>query len=93
MVQVVENEKLIATPPSATIIEQLNIQHMTKREFGQKMQMNKHEVNQLLNGQMAIDTELAKRLESVLGVPRSFWLNLEKIYREKIQKICKRQET
>ncbi len=93
MVQVIENEKIIATPPCATIIEQLNLQHLTKHEFGTKMQMDEHEVNQLLNGQMAIDADLAGRLEGALGIPRSFWINLEGIYRKKVQKICKQQET
>lgn len=79
--------KYIAIPPGATIKEQLDNKMMSEKDFAVKMGMGDEEVKNLLNGNMDITTDIAKKLEEVLGVPASFWNRLEAIYREKLELI------
>ena len=79
--------RYIAIPPGATIKEQLDNKMMSKKDFAVKMGMGDEEVKNLLNGNMDITTDIAKKLEEVLGVPASFWNRLEAIYRKKLELI------
>ena len=80
-----EWDKILATPPGETIREQLEDYNvMTREEFTDKMGMTGEEVEALLNGEMLLTGEIAKKLEEVLGVPADFWSKLEKRYREKL---------
>ena len=76
----------IATPPGATIKEQLNERGMSQKEFAARMNMSEKHISKLINGEVQLTQETAVRLEMVLGVPAKFWNNLEVIYREKIIK-------
>lgn len=77
----------IATPPGATIREQLAERGMNQKEFAARMSLSEKHVSRLLNGSVQLTPEVAFRLELVLGVPAKFWNNLEMIYREKLIKI------
>ena len=74
----------IATPPGATIKEQLEDRGMTQKEFAIRMDMSEKHISQLINGDVQITPNVALRLESVLGIPASFWIKLENIYQEKL---------
>ena len=76
---------LIPVPPGATIAEQLIEKKMLRGKFAQLMGMNKNEVADLLSGASVLTDDIAERLESVLGVPANFWINLESIYRDKLR--------
>lgn len=76
----------IATPPGATIREQLNDRGMSQKEFSVRMDMSEKHISKLINGDVQLTAETAVRLEMVLGTPAKFWNNLEAIYREKIVK-------
>ncbi|MBQ3333984.1 MAG: HigA family addiction module antidote protein [Eubacteriaceae bacterium] len=76
----------IATPPGATIKEQLNDRGMSQKEFAVRMDMSEKHISKLINGEVRLTPETAVRLETVLGVPAAFWNRLEAIYREKIVK-------
>lgn len=82
----VRSRSYIATPPGATIKEQLNDRGMSQKEFAARMDMSEKHVSKLVNGEVQLTPETAIRLEMVLGVPAKFWNNLEAIYREKIIK-------
>ena len=82
----VRSRSYIATPPGATIKEQLNDRGMSQKEFAARMDMSEKHISKLINGEVQLTTETAVRLEMVLGVPAKFWNNLEAIYREKIIK-------
>ena len=82
----VRSRSFIATPPGATIKEQLNDRGMSQKEFAARMDMSEKHISQLINGNVQLTPETAVRLETVLGVPAKFWCNLEAIYREKIIK-------
>lgn len=79
--------RYIAIPPGASIREQMENKMMSEKDFAVKMGMGDEEVKNLLNGNMDITTDIAKKLEEVLGVPASFWNRLEAIYREKLELI------
>ena len=74
----------IATPPGATIREQLKYRGMSQKEFAARMGMSEKHISKLINGDVQLTTETAVRLEIVLGVLAEFWNRLEAIYREKI---------
>ena len=80
----VRSRSYIATPPGATIKEQLNDRGMSQKEFAARMDMSEKHISKLINGEVQLTPETAIRLEMVLGVPAKFWNNLEAIYREKI---------
>lgn len=82
----VRSRSYIATPPGATIKEQLNDRGMSQKEFAARMDMSEKHISKLINGDVQLTSETAVRLEMVLGVPAKFWNNLESIYREKIIK-------
>ena len=77
------NYNFIATPPGATIKEQLEDKGISQNEFATKMEMSEESLNRLLDGRARLTSEIATKLENVLGVPAKFWINLETIYRKK----------
>ena len=76
----------IATPPGATIKEQLDDRGMNQKEFASRMDMSEKHISRLINGEVQLTPDVAYRLEMVLGLPASFWSNLEAVYRDKIAK-------
>jgi HTH-type transcriptional regulator/antitoxin HigA len=82
----VRSRSYIATPPGATIKEQLNDRGMSQKEFAARLDMSEKHISKLINGDVQLTPEVAVRLEMVLGVPARFWSNLEAIYREKLIK-------
>ena len=82
----VKSRTFIATPPGATIKEQLSDRGMSQKEFAARMDMSEKHISKLINGEVQLTSETAVRLETVLGIPAKFWNNLEAIYREKIIK-------
>lgn len=82
----VKSRSYIATPPGATIREQLNDRGMNQKEFALRMNMSEKHISRLINGDVQLTPGMAFRLEIVLGVPAKFWNNLEANYREKLVK-------
>lgn len=77
----------IATPPGATIKEQLTDRGISQKEFAARMDMSEKHISKLINGEVQLTPDCSVRLEMVLGVPAKFWSNLEAIYREKLIKV------
>ena len=86
------SKNTIAIPPGATIREQLENRGMIQKEFALRMGLSEKHISHLINGQVELTQDVALRLESVLGVPASFWNNLESIYREKLTRVIAEQE-
>lgn len=82
----VRSRTYIATPPGSTIKEQIKDRGLQQKEFAARMGMSEKHISNLINGNVRLTPDVAERLEMVLGVPASFWNNLEAIYREKIEK-------
>ncbi len=83
-----KSKTFIATPPGATIKEQLEMRGMNQKEFAYRMNMSEKHISHLINGDVQLTQETAYRLEMVLGLPARFWNNLEVIYREKLIKVA-----
>jgi HTH-type transcriptional regulator/antitoxin HigA len=82
----IRSRSIVATPPGATIKEQLVDRGMSQKEFASRMDMSEKHISRLINGEVQLTPEVAVRLEMVLGVPAHFWINLEGTYREKLVK-------
>ena len=82
----VKSRSFIATPPGATIKEQLLDRGLRQKEFALRMGMSEKHISKLINGDVQLTPEVAVRLEMVLGVPAKFWNKLEATYREKLIK-------
>lgn len=78
------SEHHIAIEPGVTIQEMLNSKEMSLSYFAHVMGMSKEDIYLLLSGKLEIDNELATKLESVLGPSKTFWLNLESRYQERL---------
>ena len=62
----------IATPPGATIREQLEDRMMSQKEFALRMDMSEKHISRLINGEVMLTQDMAMRLEMVLGLPARF---------------------
>lgn len=87
-----KSKSFVATPPGATIKEQLADRGMSQKEFATRMEMSEKHISKLINGEVHLTTDMSIRLEMVLGVPARFWCNLEAIYREKLLKVKNENE-
>lgn len=82
----VRSRTIIASPPGATVKEQLVERGMSQKEFAQRMDMSEKHISRLINGEVQLTPDMAMRLEMVLGVPAQYWSRLESIFREKLAK-------
>lgn len=86
------SKNTIATPPGATIREQLEDRGMTQKEFAVRMDMSEKHISKLINGDVHLTPDVSLRLESVLGIPAQFWTNIEAIYQEKCARVQEENE-
>lgn len=82
-----KSRSFIAIPPGVTIKEQLVERGMKQKEFALRMGMSEKHISKLINGEVQLTVETARKLEMVLGIPTQFWCNLESIYREDIIRV------
>lgn len=76
-----------AVPPGETLGETLNALGMTQVELAERTGRPKKTISEIISGKAAITAETALQLERVLGVPASFWNNLERNYRETLARL------
>jgi len=81
------SKNTIAIPPGATIREQLENRGMSQKEFALRMGMSEKHISRLINGKVELTPDVALRLESVLGLPASFWNHMESMYREQLSRV------
>ncbi len=82
--------KAIAIHPSETIREMLNDRKISLDEFAVRMGISAEHVSLLMNGKLELTPETALKLEHVLGMPASFWLKYNALYKADLAKV--RQE-
>lgn len=88
-------ERELLSCPGDTIIETLKATNISVRKFRHRMNNSDDyekywtadDIDRLLKGDLEINDKIAADLERVLGVPKQFWLNREKHYREKLAKL------
>jgi len=76
-----------AIPPGETLRETLEFIGMTQAELAERTGRPKKTINEIISGKAAITAETALQFERVLGIPASFWNNLERNYQETIARL------
>ena len=66
--------------PGETIKEILEEKQMKQEELAIRTGFSPKHISEVINGKKGISPTLAKGLEYVLGIPTSFWINLQGIY-------------
>jgi len=74
-------------PPGETLRETLEFSGMTQAELAERTGRPKKTINEIISGKAAITAETALQLERVLGIPASFWNNLERNYQENLARL------
>jgi HTH-type transcriptional regulator / antitoxin HigA len=82
-------KKSLLSTPGERIQEHIDFSGMSQAELAERLGRSGPKLNELIKGKAPITKETASKLEYVLGVPASFWLNLEKIYQEELLQIEK----
>ncbi len=72
----------IAIPPGETLQEFLDSLAMTQVDLAKRTGLTTKTINEIIKGKAPITQETALKLESVFGIPASFWNNLEANYQE-----------
>ncbi len=68
------------SPPGNTIRDILDEIDMSQAELARRMGRPPNKINKIIQGKKAITADTALELESVLGLPASFWMNREQNY-------------
>ena len=76
-----------AVPPGETLRETLESLGMSQAELAQRTGRPKKTINEIISGKAAITADTALQLERVLGIPASFWNNLERNYQETLARL------
>ncbi len=72
----------IAIPPGETLKEVLEHQNLKQVDFCKRLGVSEKMISQIINGLAPITPQIAFKFESVLGIPASFWINLESNYQK-----------
>jgi HTH-type transcriptional regulator/antitoxin HigA len=78
--------------PGETLRETLEAIGMTQAELAERTGRPKKTINEIIAGKVAIMAETALQLERVLGVPASFWNNLERNYQETLARLKEEEQ-
>ena len=81
-----------AVPPGETLKETLESLGMTQAELAQRTGRPKKTINEIIKGKAAITPDTAIQLERALGVPASFWNNLERNYQETLARLKEEEQ-
>lgn len=80
--ETVQKAQLLCTL-EASISEMLEEYLMTQKELATRMEITEENVSALIKGKSPINQKHAKKLELILGLPASFWMNLQRNYEKK----------
>lgn len=82
-----ELKKSLLSTPGDRIQEHIDFIGMSQAELAERLGRSIPKLNELIKGKASITKETAAKLEYVLGIDASFWLNLEKHYQEELLEI------
>jgi len=88
----ITSKSYIAIPPGVTICEMLENREMTQSEFAARMDMSEEHISQLINGKAELTANVAAQIESVLGMPASFWISMESAYRAALIRVTEEND-
>lgn len=87
MNDVLKLRRVQLSPPGDDIQETIDAIGMSQKELAERMDRPKEKINSLIKGNEPLTMTTAIGLERVLGIPKSFWLNREREYREQLADI------
>ena len=87
-----EIKKSLGSCPGDTIQEHIDEIGMSQAELAERLGRAIPKLNELIKGKTQITKETATKLEYVLGVQASFWLNLEGKYQDEVLKIARTEK-
>lgn len=76
-----------AIPPAETLKEMMEEKEWSVPRLAEASTISEEVLNGILSATIPIDEQIAYQLEEGLGIPRTFWLNLECKYRETIERL------
>lgn len=79
-----ELKKSLLSSPGDSIQEQIDFIGMSQAELAERLGRSIPKLNELIRGKAPITNDTAAKLEYVLGIDASFWINLEKHYQEEL---------
>ncbi len=82
-----ELKKSLLSCPGDSIKEHIDYIGMSQVELAKRLGRSVPKLNELIKGKAPITKETATKLEYVLGVASSFWLNLEHHYQDELLEI------
>ena len=82
-----ELKKSLLSTPGDRIQEHIDFVGMSQAELAERLGSSVFKLNELIKGKAPVTKEIATKLEHVSGIPASFWLNLERRYREELLEI------
>lgn len=85
-------KKSLLSCPGDTIQEHIDHIGMSQAELAERLGRSIPKLNELIKGKAPITKDTAIKLEYVLGVPASFWLNLERNYQDELLEIEQLEE-
>ena len=80
-----------AVLPGDTLLEVMESLRITQAELAERTGRPTKTINEIVKGKAAMTPETALQLERVLGVPASFWNNLEQNYRTALARAAERE--
>jgi addiction module HigA family antidote len=84
-----EYEPNYAVVPGETILETLEDRGMTRDALAERLGLSAPEMASVLRAESAITDGIARGLERALDVPASFWLALERNYRDTLARLAR----
>lgn len=78
----------VVCPPGDIILEIMKERKLSHNDVAKAMLYKPRVLDEIVNGKRPIDPCVAWRLEGAFGVRASFWLNLEKNYRDNQGEPC-----
>ena len=91
MTKITSFSPLWVSPPGDTIADLLEEYHWSKEQLAERLGYKAEEIDQLIDGKLAITIEIAQMLAKVLGSTTEFWLMRENQYRTSLAKIEKKK--
>ena len=79
-----KDEIELLSKPGDTILETIKCLGISKDKLAEQMDRKPSEINGLLSGKEPITSATALQLEKILGIDAEFWINGERLYREKV---------
>jgi HTH-type transcriptional regulator/antitoxin HigA len=76
-----------AIAPGETLREAMEAEGLSQADLVRRMNRPAKTINEIINGKAAITPDTALQLEHVLGIPATFWNNLERNYQLTIARL------